>query len=398
MALRRSDLRLKWRVDMEKSVLATNFERRAWHRTDGADDWNFYWASVHTVKHIFNPESRHRLSDLQIVNHFPNHYELTRKDLMVKNIKRYRKDMEKEGQEVMDFVPVTYSLPADYSLFVEEFRRNSNSVWIMKPSAKAQGKGIFIINRLSQIKRWAQKADRTRDAYVISRYINNPLLVGGRKFDLRIYALVTNYRPLRVYVHSQGFARFCNTRYTNDTGELDNLFVHLTNVAVQKHNEEYNSRHGGKWSLNNLRLFLESTRGLAATEALFRDIERIIFHSLRAVQNVMINDKHCFECYGYDIIIDNEMKPWLVEVNASPSLTATTRSDRLLKTALINDLLNVVVAQDPAEMRRYGANSCRDAVVGGFRLLFDEAADAEADRASDTGSAAARRRRMERWR
>ena len=89
----------------------------------------------------------------------------------------------------------------------------------------------------------------------------------------------------------------------------------------------------------------------------------IIINSLKSVQNVMINDKHCFEMYGYDIIIDNDLKPWLIEVpcaprmaaarwkcvlqvNASPSLSATTHTDRVLKTALINDILNVVVPPD----------------------------------------------------
>lgn len=398
----RRDLRIRWKSDLEKSVLTANFERRGWLRTESADDWNFYWASVHTVKQIFNPDSRHRLNDLQLVNHFPNHFELTRKDLMVKNIKRYRKELERESTALpgtLDFVPVTYTLPADYSLFVEEFRRQSSAMWILKPSARAQGKGIFIINKLSQIKRWASaKVDRSRDSYVISKYIDNPLLVGGRKFDLRIYALVTSYRPLRVYLHSQGFARFCTTRYTTDVHELDNMFVHLTNVAVQKHNEDYNAKHGGKWNLKNLRLYLESTRGAEATERLFRDIETIIVVSLKAVQNVMINDKHCFECYGYDIIIDDALKPWLVEVNASPSLTATTRPDRILKTALINDLLSVVIPPDVNEFRKHGANSCRARVVGGFSLLYDESTEIEAERAAAEASRRASRRAGDRWR
>lgn len=55
-----------------------------------------------------------------------------------------------------DFVPVTFMLPADYNLFVEEFRKSPSSTWIMKPCGKAQGKGIFLINKLSQIKKWSR--------------------------------------------------------------------------------------------------------------------------------------------------------------------------------------------------------------------------------------------------
>lgn len=95
------------------------------------------------------------------------------------------------------------------------------------------------------IGRWAQMP--LKEAYVISRYIENPLLVGGKKFDLRLYVLVTSYRPLKAYQYLHGFARFCNAKYTNDMGDLDNPFIHLTNVAIQKHNDDYNSKHGGKW-------------------------------------------------------------------------------------------------------------------------------------------------------
>ena len=96
-----------------------------------------------------------------------------------------------------------------------------------------------------------------REAYVISRYIDKPLLIGGKKFDLRIYVLVTNYRPLKVWLSSLGFARFCNEKYSNDFSESDNLMAHLTNVAVQKKAEDYNSDHGSKWSIENLKFYLE---------------------------------------------------------------------------------------------------------------------------------------------
>ena len=96
---------------------------------------------------------------------------------------------------------LSYMLPADYSLFVEEFRRNPNAMWIMKPANSAQGRGIFIINKLAQIKRWSNARWASmplKEAYVISRYIEDPMLIGGKKFDLRLYVLVTSYRPLRV--------------------------------------------------------------------------------------------------------------------------------------------------------------------------------------------------------
>ena len=98
---------------------------------------------------------------------------------MVKNIKRYRKELEKEfnplaakddaGRYVhlgsclepprssqlwhIDFIPPTYNLPGEYSLFVEDFHRNPNSTWIVKPSSRSQGKGIFLLSKINQLKK-----------------------------------------------------------------------------------------------------------------------------------------------------------------------------------------------------------------------------------------------------
>ena len=139
--------------------------------------------------------------------------------------------------------------------------------------------------------------------------------VGGKKFDLRLYVLVTSYRPLRVYMYAEGFARFCNVKYSSEMTDLNNPFIHLTNVAIQKHNDDYNTKHGGKWNMKHVRLFIEQTWGHEASQRLFDDIDSIIVQSLKAVQSVIINDRHCFECYGYDILIDQSLKPWLVEVS-----------------------------------------------------------------------------------
>ncbi|KAE8877281.1 putative tubulin polyglutamylase [Phytophthora fragariae] len=399
--------KFRWRVDSEKNVVVWNFERRGWTKTEG-DDWNIFWANKTTIKNMFNPENGVRLVDGQYVNHFPNHYELTRKDLMVKNIKRYKKMLSvatgsssssssinatsdvisalgaPPSTEALDFLPTTYTLPADYSLFVEEFRRNPNVMWIMKPCSKAQGKGIFIINKLSQTKKWANQRWTNmpiKEGYVVSRYIENPLLVGGKKFDLRMYVLVLSYRPMQALVYREGFARFCNVKYSAAADDMDNPFMHLTNVAVQKNNEDYNSNHGGKWSVANLCLYVEATRGRGTGEKLLRDIHAVMLHALRAVQNVIINDPHCFECYGYDIIVDENLKPWLVEVNASPSLSTTTREDRNMKSRLLRDVLELAVAADAGpDQRRAVLPPPTLSATTGFMWLLNETAQLEADR------------------
>lgn len=130
-----------------------------------------------------------------------------------------------------------------------------------------------------------------KEAYVISKYIDNPLLIGGKKFDLRIYILVTSYRPLKCYWYRLGFARFCTVKYTSSANDIDNMFVHLTNVSYQKQSDDYNSIHGGKWTVDNLKLYLEGTRGKEVTDRLFDEIAWIIVHSLKAA-SVIVTSTH----------------------------------------------------------------------------------------------------------
>jgi len=208
--------------------------------------------------------------------------------------------------------------------------------------------------------------------YVVSRYVENPLLVGGRKFDLRIYVLVTSYSPLRAYLHRQGFARFCTAKYSSSPADLENVLMHLTNVSVQKHSEDYNEDHGGKWHIRNLRLYLQATYGQERTNRCFNLIRMLIYHTLRATQSIIINDKHCFELYGYDVLLDSNLKPWLIEVNASPSLSATTGSDLTLKTGVINDVLNLVFPEDFPETNKNNNRNESCWRTGDFVPVADE--------------------------
>lgn len=140
--------------------------------------------------------------------------------------------------------------------------------------------------------------------------------------------------------------------------------VHLTNVAVQKTSPDYHPKKGCKWMLQRFRQYLASKHGPQVVEALFSDMDNIFIKSLQSVQKVIISDKHCFELYGYDILIDQDLKPWLLEVNASPSLTASSPEDYELKTCLLEDTLHVV----DMEARLTG----KEKRVGGFDLMWND--------------------------
>ena len=107
-----------------------------------------------------------------------------------------------------------------------------------------------------------------------------------------------------------------------------------------------------------------SRYGAERTDQLFREIEEVVVYSLLAVQKVMINDKHCFEMYGYDVMIDDNLKPWLIEVNSSPSITADTPTDYELKFGLLDDVWTII----DVEGKLGGAV---EPVVGGFDLVYN---------------------------
>lgn len=365
---------------------------RGFKETESELEWDIFWCDKEWLGNVFD---QIHLQPHQRVNHFRNHYELTRKDLLVKNIKRAQRQAQKEGltEEAQSYAacsPITFVLPNEYAMFAEEFKKKQaeGGIWIMKPIGSSQGKGIFLFSKLSQIADWrtkpllAQKeqeaaANRRRsktdaddeepkkeevEPYIVQQYLSDPLLIGGKKFDLRLYVLVTSYAPLVVYMYRSGFARFSHARFTMDKDDLDNATVHLTNVAVQKHAENYDEKRGGKWDLRQLKNYLLTKEDPEKVNQLFVAIQDIVLFSLLSVQKVMIQDKHCFELYGYDVMISNDLRPWLIEVNASPSLSANTPNDYEMKFALLDDVVTIL------DFEKYMNGS--ETQIGGFDLLY----------------------------
>lgn len=265
---------------------------------------------------------------------------------MYKNLKNYRKKLIKNNQteeaKNFNFFPLTFNLPNDYTMFISEYKKNYNQIWIMKPACKAQGKGIFLVNNINQIISWKNnvKHGDPNEVFVAQKYVMNPFLLGGKKFDMRIYALVTTYSPLTIYLNRTGFARFTHARYTNS--DRNNTYIHLTNVAIQKNCKDYNSITGGKWNLRNMKIYLYSKYSREKVDNLYKRIQDTILKSILSVEKVIVNDKHSFELYGFDIMIDDELNPILLEINANPSLTANTPQDNKIKVDMLDDVFTIL--------------------------------------------------------
>ena len=385
------NLKIKYKSDISRPTINQNCEERNWESVEVENqDFNIYWATVKTVRtKIFHSYSKIRLKKHQLINHFPNYYELTRKDLLVKNIKRLnfkiKKIKTKNGTTIdtsTEIIPKSYILPSEYQKFLSDYKKDKKQKWIFKPACGAQGTSIKLITKLTEAKEipkiiQTHNSKNPKDKFVICKYINNPLLILNRKFDLRTYILVTNYNPLKVWRYKEGFARVCFEDYEkidqNCKDPNGGLFSHLTNVSFQKKSIKYNDKHGGKWPLSSFFKFVEVNFGRGVLKKIEREMDSIYLMALKSVQYVICNDGHCFELYGFDVLIDEEFKCWLIEVNASPSLLSTTKQDFVFKKKMISDVFDVLFPERffKGEGRSYAAMS-KEEQVGGFEVIYDE--------------------------
>ena len=106
-----------------------------------------------------------------------------------------------------------------------------DNVWIVKPSSSSRGRGIYLLSDLKDIPK--EEGD-----FVVSKYLSNPLLINGHKFDLRVYVLITSVDPLKVYVFNEGLVRFASEPYNHDFIK-GGKFSHLTNYSINKKSENF---------------------------------------------------------------------------------------------------------------------------------------------------------------
>ncbi|XP_072724406.1 tubulin polyglutamylase TTLL7 isoform X3 [Ciconia boyciana] len=195
------------------------------------------------------------LRNYQRINHFPGMGEICRKDFLARNMTKMIKSQPQE----YSFIPRTWIFPAEYTQFqnyVKELKKKRRQkTFIVKPANGAMGHGISLIRNGEKL--------QAQDHLIVQEYLDKPFLMEGYKFDLRVYILVTSCDPLKVFLYHDGLVRMGTEKYHPPSdSNLSQLYMHLTNYSVNKHNERFERDEtedkGSKRSIKWFTEFLET--------------------------------------------------------------------------------------------------------------------------------------------
>lgn len=247
------------------------------------------------------------------------------------------------------FVPETWVLPYDLA-DLESTMSRGKCTYIAKPSTGTQGKGIVLAKKFNDLSDVVSKAQGAKDGslrteYVVQRYVARPLLLDGLKFDMRIYVVVTSIVPLRAYLFKEGLARFCTVPYqAPKDGNLKDVCMHLTNFAVNKQSKDFqtsegleNHDEGSKRSVSSVFWEIERLHGVSVGE-LWGKIASLTANTLMALRPGLLEHyvqqelgkksralhplaPKGLQIIGLDVLLDSDLEPQLIELNANPSLS-----------------------------------------------------------------------------
>ncbi|KAH3662448.1 hypothetical protein OGAPHI_005700 [Ogataea philodendri] len=252
--------------------------------------------------------------------------------------------------------PESFQLELDYAEFLDdsldesydlrqELEANESELpntYILKPSMSDKGQGIRVfqtIDQLQEIFNSFEESEENEDEnavitsqlrhFIVQRYIANPLLLKeyeNRKFHIRTYVLCVG--KLKVFVYQRMLMLFSEHPYHND---YTNIEGHLTNTCLQ----------GDTDKLVVVEL-AASVLPEASKITIRESINSIVSELFKAASNEKINFQplpNCFEIFGVDFVVDDQLNVSLLEVNSYPDFKQT--GDDLK--GLVDELLDGVV-------------------------------------------------------
>ena len=177
---------------------------------------------------------------------------------------------------------------------------------------------------------------------IIQKYLDNPLLYKKRKFDIRCFVLLDS--NLNLYYCKEGHLKGSSELYNV---ENSNKFIHITNYSFQKKTSNFEKyEYGNEISYEAFKQFLKE-EGFPPDKfnTMIEDMKFLIKISFKSVSKKIYktNDVLCFELFGYDFIIDNEFKPWILEINNNPGLGISSPVIQKIIPRMIDDAFRLTI-------------------------------------------------------
>ena len=264
-----------------------------------------------------------------------------------------------QTDDVSDLIP-------EISEILEKLKKNfpqyvlggDRNIWIVKPSGLSRGRGITCIDQLNDILTNIKIHNQT----VIQKYIENPLVIKGRKFDIRQWVLVTRFNPLTAYLFDTPYIRFGAEEFHLD--DFKNIFSQLTGNSIAKHSEKFENSEieGDMWETEQFREYLQQREGKDVWPEIQNKIKKVVIYALECAKHKIIKRKNSWEILGFDIMIDDLLNVYLIEINLSPDWTYSTKiTEKLVKIAS-EDIIRIVVD---------GKDIKEKTDIGRFKLIYN---------------------------
>ena len=336
-----------------KNINDFRFDKLAKMGLQGHNNLDIY--NLYILPYDISHKLKNKITNLiinknQKINRYFNYKEYVSKSLLYLN---YRK-MQKIFPSDYNYMLETYSYPEDRDLIISKFENyyyDSNStdnIWLIKLKLSSIGHGISIMKKFPKLNK----------NFLITKYLNNPHIIKGVKYDLRFHGLITGIKPLKIYLYNEGLVRFATEKY--DYYNQDNKYSFLTNLYVNIKNKKrfiypQNNSNIEDSNLWNLKVFQNYLLKIGINYNTIYDKVKDIFIKMifsvrkkliKTIDNYKLSNSNFYHLIGFDIILDENLKPYLLEANRYTGLRDDNDAEKNFTFNLIIDTINLVGLKD----------------------------------------------------